>query len=222
LKQWEADPTTLSSDIIARLPVRYHHKTDYFDDTWQGIPLDGYQRTFAKMLNHSKIDVYRDTDFYAIRHLVPESCRIVFCGPIDRFFEYQFGKLGWRTLRFEKEVHRVKDFQGTSVMNFADIDVPYTRTHEFRYFHDERDYPDDKTVIFREYSTGVGAESNPFYPVNSGKDLEKLEMYEREAKRHPNLIFCGRQGRYRYLDMDEAIDDALVVYKESGGLWPNG
>jgi len=213
LKQWELDPLELPEDIITRLPVRYNYKTDYFNDPWQGIPLEGYADLFKKMLAHPNIEVRTGTDFFDLRGAVPSECRIIFTGPIDRFFDYKFGKLGWRTQRFEKEVRRVKDHQGTSVMNFASAEVPYTRVHEFRHFHDERPYPEDRTVIYREYATGVNAADDPYYPVNTSRDRELLRLYQDEALKSDRLFFCGRLGSYRYLDMDQAISAALALYQ---------
>jgi UDP-galactopyranose mutase len=152
-----------------------------------------------------------------VREQIPAGTPTVYTGPLDRYFDFSSGRLGWRTLDFEPEVlHGVRDFQGTSVMNYADEDVPYTRIHEFRHFHPERtSYPDDKTVIVREYSRAAKEDDEPYYPINTPEDRNKLEAYrelaKREAREH-NVIFGGRLGTYKYLDMHMAIGSALSVF----------
>jgi UDP-galactopyranose mutase len=214
LKQWGVDPKKLPTDIITRLPVRFNFKADYFNDPWQGIPLKGYQSIFNRMLNYPNIQVYLRTDYNDIRHLIPEDCCIIFSGPIDRYFNYKFGKLGWRTLKFEKEVMPIEDFQGTSVINYADESIPYTRIHEFRHYHEERHYPDDKTVIFREFSCDINYADDPYYPINTDKDKLMLKLYEDESRKHQNAVFGGRLGSYAYLDMDRTIALALQAYND--------
>lgn len=213
-KQWATDPSRLPADIITRLPVRYNYQSDYFNDPWQGIPVDGYHALFEKVLQHPNVEVLLNTDFFAMRDLIPSGCVVVFTGPIDRFFDYRFGALGWRTLRFEKEVCPVGDFQGTAVMNYADLSVPFTRIHEFRHYHEERQYPVDRTVIYREYSTGATNATDPYYPINCAEDQELLRRYQGEADRIPGVVFGGRLGGYRYLDMDQTIAGALHLYRE--------
>jgi len=139
---------------------------------------------------------------------------VVYTGPLDRYFGYAAGDLGWRTLDFEKEVHPVGDFQGTSVMNYADLDVPYTRIHEFRHFHPERtEYPKDKTVIMREYSRIAEKGDEPYYPINTPTDREKLAKYRSMAAQESGVFFGGRLGTYQYLDMHMAIGSALSMFK---------
>jgi UDP-galactopyranose mutase len=214
LKQWETDPRELPADIITRLPVRHSYKNDYFNDPWQGIPLDGYHSLFTRLLDHPRIDLWLDVDFFAIRKLIPAECTIIYTGPIDQYFDYSFGNLGWRTLDFEKEVCPVGDFQGTTVMNFAEEAIPYTRVHEFRHYHDERRYPDDRTVIYREISRSCGANDEPYYPVNTARDREMLELYSAAAWNEKQVVFGGRLGNYQYLDMDKTIAAALTTYRE--------
>jgi UDP-galactopyranose mutase len=159
--------------------------------------------------------MYFDTDFFSIRHLIPDSCRIIFTGPVDRFFDYRYGELGWRTLRFEKEVLDVGDYQGTSVMNYADISIPYTRIHEFRHYHAERShYPKDQTILYREFSRKTCRNDDPYYPINTSKDKKILTHYEDTAAQLSNVIFGGRLGTYHYLDMDKAIASALQTYDQ--------
>ena len=137
---------------------------------------------------------------------------IVYTGPVDEYFGNSEGKLSWRTLDFEMEVVDVDDFQGTSVMNYNDEDVPYTRIHEFRHFHPERDYPPDKTVIMREYSRFAEEDDEPYYPINTAEDREKLLKYRELAEKEPMVLFGGRLGTYKYLDMHMAIGSALSMF----------
>lgn len=213
LKQWGTDPRQLPADIITRLPVRFNYKSDYFNDPWQGIPLDGYHQLFDRILDHPLIEVALGVDFHELRQQVPATCRIIYSGPIDRYFDYRFGRLGWRTLDFEKEVCPLGDFQGTTVMNYADEAVPFTRIHEFRHYHEERSYPLDRTVIYREYSRACGAADEPYYPVNTLADRQMLASYQAAAEQESQVIFGGRLGSYRYLDMDRTIAAALATYE---------
>jgi len=134
---------------------------------------------------------------------------VVYTGPLDRYFAGQLGALSWRTLDFELDVLPVPDFQGTAVMNYSDLDVPYTRIHEFRHFHPERDYSSPKTVIMREYSRFAGPADEPYYPVNTPADRERLAGYRQLAAAEPGVLFGGRLGSYQYLDMHMAIAFAL-------------
>jgi UDP-galactopyranose mutase len=212
-KQWQTDPRQLPSDIITRLPVRYSFNDRYFSDRHEGLPLDGYTKIFERMLSHPLISVFTGTDFFCVRDQLSTDKLIVYTGPIDRYFEYRAGLLGWRTLRFEKEVLPTSDFQGTSVMNYVDVEVPFTRIHEFRHLHPERRYPATSgTVIFREYSRVAGPEDEPYYPVSTAKDQAAYSAYRELAQGEPEVIFGGRLGTYRYLDMHQAIGAALKTF----------
>lgn len=218
-KQWQTDPTDLPPEIISRLPVRYTFNNRYFNDTYEGLPVDGYAAWLEKMAEHERIDVRLDTDWFEVRDEVraenPDA-PVVYTGPLDQYFDYAEGRLGWRTLDFEQEVLEVGDFQGTPVMNYNDADVPYTRIHEFRHFHPERsEYPSDRTVIVKEYSRFASEDDEVYYPINTPEDREKLEAYRRlaaeEAEQH-NVLFGGRLGTYQYLDMHMAIAAALTLF----------
>ena len=214
-KQWNLDPKELPADIITRLPVRYDHNYFYFSDEWEGIPKEGYSHIFNKLLENKKIHLHLDTDYFDIKENVNKNCLQIYTGAIDQLFDYQFGKLGWRTLKFEKEIINVSDYQGTTVMNYAEELVPYTRIHEFKHFHPERDYSQKKTVIFKEYSQNLNTEFNePFYPINTKKDKDILNQYLTEAKKHPNIILGGRLGTYKYMNMDTVIRQALDTYED--------
>ncbi|MGH3979755.1 MAG: UDP-galactopyranose mutase [Pseudonocardiaceae bacterium] len=214
-KQWQTDPTELPPGIIARLPVRYNFDNRYFSDTYEGLPVDGYTAWLQRMADHPNIAVRLSTDYFDVRADLRNDVPVVYTGPLDKYFDYAEGELGWRTLDFEHEVVGTGDFQGTSVMNYADLDVPYTRIHEFRHFHPERDYRTDKTVIFREYSRFAQRGDEPYYPINTAEDRAKLERYRELARKETanhKVLFGGRLGTYKYLDMHMAIGSALSMY----------
>ena len=219
-KQWQTDPTDLPPEIISRLPVRYTFNNRYFNDKYEGLPVDGYAAWLEKMAAHELIDVRLDTDWFDVRDVIraeSPDAPVVYTGPLDRYFDYAEGHLGWRTLDFEQEVLDTGDFQGTSVMNYNDADVPYTRIHEFRHFHPERQdrYPADKTVIVKEYSRFAEGDDEVYYPINTPEDRSKLEAYRRLAaaeSRENKVLFGGRLGTYQYLDMHMAIGAALSVF----------
>ena len=211
-KQWQTDPTKLSPDIISRLPVRYTFENRYFSDTYEGLPVDGYTAWLRRMADHANIEVRLSTDFFDVRDEYVGRVPVVYTGPVDGYFGNREGALSWRTLDFEREVVDTGDFQGTSVVNYNDEDIPYTRIHEFRHFHPERDYPKDKTVIMREYSRFAGEGDEPYYPVNTAEDRAKLLKYRELAKAEPMVLFGGRLGTYKYLDMHMAIGSALSMF----------
>jgi UDP-galactopyranose mutase len=216
-KQWQTDPRELPAATITRLPVRYTFNNRYFNDAFEGLPVGGYTAWLTAMATHPNIDVVLNTDYFELRDDLPDRAVVVYTGPLDRYFDYSEGWLGWRTLDFEREVVRDRgDFQGTPVMNYADADVPFTRILEFRHFHPERDhYPADKTVIVREFSRFAGKEDEPYYPINTPEDRVKLSRYRELAKAetvHRNVLFGGRLGTYKYLDMHMAIGSALTMF----------
>jgi len=217
-KQWQTDSRELAAEIISRLPVRYTYDNHYFSDTYEGLPTDGYTAWLEKMADHPNITVTLNTDFFDdTQPFNKKACvghtPVVFTGPIDRYFDYAHGDLSWRTLDFEEEVLPIGDFQGTSVMNYADEDIAFTRIHEFRHFHPERNYPDDKTVIMREFSRAAEHTDEPYYPINTAQDRERLLAYRQLASAEDNVLFGGRLGTYKYLDMHMAISAALSMFR---------
>jgi UDP-galactopyranose mutase len=216
MKQWQTDPRDLPDTIITRLPVRLTFDTRYFEDRHEGLPSQGYARIFDRMLASDDIQLMLNTDFFALRSEIEAMGKLIFyTGPIDRFFDYQFGQLGWRTIDFEREVLALKDFQGAPVINYADETVPFTRILEFRHMHPERHYTDEKTVIFREYSRSAGAHDEPYYPVGRKADKALYEKYQALADKKSQVIFGGRLGTYRYLDMHQAIGAALATFERT-------
>jgi len=213
-KQWQTDPRDLPPSIIARLPVRYTFDNRYFSDRFQGLPVEGYTRVFEKMLGHPNIQVRLTTDWLHVREQLPSKALVVYTGPIDEYFDYSEGRLGWRTTRFETEIAAVGDVQGTAMMNHADLDVPHTRVAEYRHFYPERAYPLDRSVIVREYPRFAGPGDEPFYPIGTAEDRARYGRYKARADAEPDVIFGGRLGTYTYLDMHQAIALALRDWKQ--------
>jgi UDP-galactopyranose mutase len=216
-KQWQTDPRELPAEVISRLPVRYTYNNRYFSDTYEGLPTNGYTAWIERMADHPNIEVRLATDFFDESQPVNKSAvvghvPVVYTGPVDRYFDYALGELGWRTLDFDQQVLDIGDFQGTSVMNYADEGVPHTRIHEFRHFYPERDYPEDRTVIMTELSRFADRSDEPYYPVNTPQDRARLLAYREMAKSEPGVLFGGRLGTYQYLDMHMAIGSALNMF----------
>ena len=212
-KQWGTDPRNLGADIIKRLPVRASYDINYYTDYRQGIPLTGYNSLFDRMLDHPNISVECNVDWLEWRKSLgtKRKAPTFYSGPIDALFGYKFGPLPWRSLRFERERLPLADFQGTSVVNYTDADVPFTRIHEFKHYH-----PEDaavmavpSTIICCEYPQPWKPGDEPYYPVDTPESRERLALYMAEAAKMPGLVVGGRLGEYRYYDIDRSIDRAL-------------
>ena len=214
-KQWQTDPTKLSADIITRLPVRYTFENRWFNDTYEGLPTEGYTAWLTRMADHPNIEVRLETDFFDVAEEYKGRVPIVYTGPVDEYFGNCEGRLSWRTVDLEASVEDVDDFQGTGVVNYNDQDVPFTRIIEFKHFHPERaqTHLPGKTVIVHEYSRFAEEGDEPYYPVNTAEDREKLLKYRERAKAEPMVLFGGRLGTYKYLDMHMAIGSALSMFE---------
>jgi len=213
LKQWNIEPKSMSASIIKRLPFRTDYNESYYNSPYQGIPTDGYTSIFKKLLSNSLIDVRLNSDFFDIKNELPQDALIIYSGPIDQYFDYCYGKLDWRTLEFEHEIKPHNDYQGTSVMNYADLEIPYTRIHEPKHLHPERNYTKDKTLIIKEYSK-LDDGSNPYYPINDKRNQDLILKYKALADKEKNLIIAGRLGDYKYYDMHQTIARALEVFED--------
>jgi UDP-galactopyranose mutase len=214
-KQWNTDPKLLPASTFSRLPVRYNENIDYFDDPYQGIPLLGYGKIFEKMLTHPLIEIQLGVDFFDVKNKIPSTSTVIYSGPIDRYFNFSEGVLGWRTLDFQEEVIHKGDFQGTTVVNYPEASIPFTRIHEFKHYHPERSHRTDCTVIFKEFSRFAERGDTPYYPINTPVDQEKFKRYEALAQNEKNVIFGGRLGSYKYFDMHHVIAMALKTFEES-------
>lgn len=210
-KQWGKRATELPSFIIKRLPVRFTYNNNYFYDTYQGIPIGGYTQIIENMLDG--IEVKLNCDYFkekeTLQHIAD---KIVFTGPIDQFYAYQFGKLEYRSLRFETETLEEQNHQGNAVVNYTDYETPYTRIIEHKHFENNLDT--DKTIITREYPDSWDETKEPYYPINDVKNNATYEKYKEMADRENNVIFGGRLGQYKYYDMDKVILEALRKVKE--------
>ena len=208
-KQWGRPCTELPAFIIKRLPVRMVYDNNYFNDPYQGIPVGGYNRLTDQLL--SGIDVRTGTDFFADRdHWQQQARRIVFTGAIDQFFDYRFGRLDYRTVRFETETLDTPNYQGNAVVNYTEAHVPYTRIIEHKHFETfgTAVNQNPKTVISREYPAEYREGMEPFYPINDDRNTRIAEQYRQLAADTP-VIFGGRLAEYRYYDMDKVILSAL-------------
>lgn len=206
-KQWGKKTTELPAFIIRRLPVRYTYDNNYFNDTYQGIPIGGYTQIVEKMLAHDNIDVETNVDFFANKEAyLTQYPKIIFTGMIDEFFGYQLGELEYRSLRFETDVLDMENYQGNAVVNYTDAKTPYTRIIEHKHFEFGQQ---EKTVVTREYSKTWQKGDEPYYPVNNAENNLLYKNYQELAQSVPNVIFGGRLGHYRYYDMHQVIDAAL-------------
>ena len=213
-KQWGRDPESLPASVGKRLPVRFNYNNRYYNDLWEGIPVQGYTPMFEKQLNHELIHVELSTDFFDLRDQIPADKTVIYTGPIDRYFDYKHGMLGWRTLDFEFVNLEVGDFQGVTQMNYPEETVPWTRIIEYKHFHPERNYPDTHTVISREYPRDASVKDQPYYPIKTEADMITYRKYQELAKAETNVIFGGRLAEYMYYDMHQVIGSALNMVEK--------
>lgn len=215
-KQWGRKATELPAFIIKRLPVRFIYDNNYFNHRYQGIPVGGYTQIFERMLEQSNglVDVLTDTDFFDDKEtLLSEFPRVLYTGMIDQFFDYKFGELEYRSLRFEHEVIDSDNYQGNSVINYTDAETPYTRVMEWKHFDGLAD--EGKTIITKEYPQEWDRSKEAYYPVNNDENTRIYKAYAKEARdNHPEIIFGGRLGKYRYFDMDQVFNDAFNTVRQ--------
>lgn len=209
-KQWGHRATELPPEIIKRLPVRYIYDNNYFNDIYQGIPIGGYTAMIEKML--AKAEVRLGVDYLEHKdELDALAEKVVYTGPIDAYYGYQFGELEYRSVSFETEVLDHPNYQGNAVVNYTEYEVPYTRIIEHKHFEFGTQ---DMTVISREYPAAWKKGDEPYYPVNNEKNNMLYHSYEELAKEEKKVIFGGRLGTYKYMDMHHVVAEALRVTKE--------
>lgn len=215
IKQWENDPKNLPASVAKRLPIRFNYSTDYYpnNNRYQGIPVNGYTPIFEKMLWHPNIKTFLNTTWESVKEQVSPSQLVVYTGPIDRFYNYCYGELAWRTLDFKHRIEQTNDYQGVAAMNYPDVEVPYTREVEHKHFLPNRKINSKKTVVTQEFSRRATKEDTPYYPVKTTKDLEVYKQYRMLADQEENVIIGGRLGEYMYYDMHQVIGAALSCYK---------
>ena len=208
-KQWGKKAIELPAFIIKRLPVRFIYDNNYFNDSYQGIPIGGYTKIIEKMLNG--IDVKLNYDFFEHREELENIAeKVVFTGMIDKYYNYKFGELEYRSLKFETEILDQSNYQGNAVINYTDYETPFTRIIEHKHFEFGTQ---KKTVITREYPDNWTSEKEPYYPINNEKNNELYEKYKELSEKEPNVIFGGRLGQYKYYDMHKVIEEALNCVK---------
>jgi UDP-galactopyranose mutase len=209
-KQWMKDPKDLPPFIIKRLPVRLTFDNNYFFDKYQGIPENGYTELFEKLLDG--VEVKLNTDFFEDKEYYNSICnKVIYTGPIDRFFDYEFGELEYRPLNFVHKVLDIENYQGVGQMNYTDINVPYTRIIEHKHFENSTS---EKTIITEEYPVEWTGESEPYYPINDEINQKTLQKYIDKTNKIKNVIFGGRLAEYKYYDMHQVIDSALKKVDE--------
>jgi UDP-galactopyranose mutase len=212
-KQWQIDPKLLPSEVFGRIPIRFNYNDRYFSDEFEGTPVEGYGKIFDNMADHPNIKIITDKDYFNLGIEFNSNQILFYTGPIDKFFSMKYGNLTWRTLDFEWETLSIEDFQGTSVMNYADLLTPWTRIHEFKHLTPNHKFLNG-TVIAKEYSRFAQISDEPYYPVNTGRDREILKKYRELVLSQKNVLFGGRLGRYQYLDMHMAIASGLKLSEE--------
>lgn len=209
-KQWGRKCKDLPAFIIKRLPLRFEYNNNYFNAKYQGIPIGGYTKMVEKMLEN--IEVQTNTDYFTfVQETKDEFNKIIFTGKIDEFFDYKYGKLEYRTVRFETEDLKIDDYQGNAVVNYTEYEVPYTRIIEHKHFEFTKC---DHTIISKEYPVEYKDGMEAFYPINDEKNSDLYQKYLEESKKHPKVIFGGRLGEYKYYDMDKTIEMALNQVKK--------
>ena len=216
-KQWGRPCTELPAFIIRRLPLRFVYDNNYFNDPYQGIPTEGYNALIAKLLEG--IDTRVNCDFFAERdELTALADTVVYTGPIDQFYDYRFGQLQYRTVRFETEILDTPNWQGNAVINYTDRETPYTRIIEHKHFESfgQAVYENPKTVISREFSTEWQPGMEPYYPVNDERNTALYAQYKALADAESNVLFGGRLAEYKYYDMAPTIEQAMRLAKEQG------
>ncbi|MDP4087872.1 MAG: UDP-galactopyranose mutase [Bacillota bacterium] len=213
-KQWGRRATELPSFIIKRLPVRFTYDNNYFNDKYQGIPIGGYTQIIEKLL--SNIEVHLDKDFFANRaEFAAQADKILFTGMIDEYYNYCYGELEYRSLRFETEILDCENYQGNAVVNYTEYEVPFTRIIEHKHFEfgSQVSSINPKTVITREYPAEWNRGDDPYYPMNDDKNNDLYAKYRLLAEKEHNVIFGGRLGMYKYFDMHNIVSEALKCVK---------
>ncbi|WP_252244313.1 MULTISPECIES: UDP-galactopyranose mutase [unclassified Clostridium] len=208
-KQWGTKATELPAFIINRLPVRFTYDNNYFNDKYQGIPIGGYTKIIEKMLEGTEVKL--SIDFFENREELQKLAnKVVFTGMIDEFYDYKFGELEYRSLDFEHELLEEENHQGNAVVNYTEYEVPYTRIIEHKHFEFGTQ---SKTVITKEYPCKWNKGDEPYYPINNERNNQLYNQYKKLANKENNIIFGGRLAEYKYYDMDDVIEKALILCK---------
>ena len=208
-KQWGCEPEKIVASTAKRLPIRYNYNDNYFNDKYQGIPVNGYGSLFENILDHRKISITLNTDFNELKETWRKDFDfLVFTGAIDDYFDHCIGVLPYRSLRFERIDG--KEIQGNAVINYPDADVPYTRIHEHKYFTPGLNF--DNSVAFKEFSLQAGKQNKPFYPIENESSLKLYNRYKEMAEKESEILFLGRLAQFKYYNMDQVIKSAIDTY----------
>jgi len=209
-KQWGKACIDLPAFIINRLPVRFTYDNNYFNDRYQGIPIEGYTKLVERMLEN--VEVKLGVDFFEHKQeLLSISKKVVYTGPIDQYFEYAFDALEYRSLKFDHEVFDIENYQGNAVINYTDREIAYTRIIEHKHFNFGKQH---NTIITKEYPSHWKPGTEAYYPINSERNQKKYALYKEKADKEPQVIFGGRLAEYKYYDMDKVIESALNLCKK--------
>jgi UDP-galactopyranose mutase len=213
-KQWGKNPIHLPSTIFNRLPLRFNYDETYQKNSkWSGVPEEGYTNFIKKLLENKKIEIKLNQNFNLKNDNYKVKYFTIYTGPLDKIFNYQHGKLDWRSLKFEKKIVNTEDFQGNSVINFPELKYKFTRIHEPKHLHPERtSYKKNKSIIIKEYP--IKNNDEPYYPINDEQNREKQKKYALTASRLNNFLFGGRLANYAYYDMDMTISAALHKFEK--------
>ena len=203
-KQWGVEPSQLPASILKRLPVRFNYNDNYYSSRWQAIPLEGYTTVFDRILSHENISIELSTSYE--KEMNKSYDKVIYTGPIDKYFDYRLGRLSYRTVFWEKDISQ-GDALGNAVINYCEEEIPYTRALEHKYFTPWENH--NKTVVFTEFSKETGPDDIPYYPKRLAPDMELFERYDELADNEEKVVFLGRLATYRYMNMDQVIDDAL-------------
>ncbi len=205
-KQWNLEPEELSPSVCGRIPVRTNDDCRYFTDKYQFMPKDGYTRMFEKMLNHKNIEVILNTDYKSIVDTIKFD-KMIYTGPIDYFFDYQFGKLPYRSIRFEFKNLKQDNYQETAQINYVDDSVEFTRVIEHKLLSQQNS---ETTTVSFEYPQQEG---EPFYPIPNENNRQQYLLYKNDAQKLKNTIFCGRLAEYQYYNMDQVVANTLKIFE---------
>jgi UDP-galactopyranose mutase len=211
LKQWGVDPKEIIVSTAKRLPIRFNYNDNYYDDTYQGIPIEGYTKIFKRMLNHSNIKVFLETDFDEYKNNWRQKYKnLVYTGSIDEYFSYRFGYLPYRSVLFDEL--RGTEIQGNAVINYTDMSVPYTRIHEHKWFTPDIKF--EGSIAFKEYSESSDSRKNPFYPIRNNESDRLYNKYLNLTTEESGVIFIGRLAEFKYYDMHQVIGSAISKFKD--------
>jgi len=210
IKQWGSSPSRIQSNVFKRLPIRFDYNNNYFSDDFQAIPSKGYGEFLETLANHKNIEVMTGVKHKGLAQ--QDSTPLIFTGPIDSYFQHSYGVLPWRTLDFELTTLNQNQYQDFPVLNYADVDVPWTRIHEFKHFPTELQHKAGFTVVAKEFSRAAESNDEPYYPIEGDLSREALLKYREIAKQSQNVLFAGRLGSFKYLDMHMAIASAMSYF----------